>query len=41
MATTKNSKTEKWISRFSYTTYEGNIKQAFKRRFTTKKEALE
>ncbi|MBR8749956.1 hypothetical protein IX317_001636 [Fusobacterium sp. DD29] len=41
MSATKDNKTGKWISRFYYTTYEGNKKQAFKRGFATKKEALE
>ncbi len=35
------SKSGSWISRFYYTTYNGERKQAFKRGFSTKKEALE
>lgn len=35
------SKNGGWISRFYYTTYNGERKQAFKRGFNTKKEALE
>lgn len=41
MSATRDNKSGKWISRFYYTDYEGNRKQAFKRGFTTKKEALE
>lgn len=41
MSATKDAKSGKWISRFYYTDYEGNKKQAFKRGFATKKEALE
>lgn len=41
MSATKDVKSGKWISRFYYTDYEGNKKQAFKRGFLTKKEALE
>lgn len=41
MSATKDPKTNKWISRFYYTDYTGTRKQAFKRGFNTKKEALD
>lgn len=41
MSATRDNKSGKWISRFYYTDYEGNRKQAFKRGFETKKAALE